>query len=380
MPKPILLILGLVVSTLGCQQEPLSYTARLRSGVDNSRRQLEIITSSAQRAADRITHGGRLWVGGSQVEFSSEAVGRAGGLMAIAPAGDVAAGDVVLVGSSAAPTVDDRNQIQRWKHRGAYVFSFADTRSIADVTIMSARADSGRCDTRAVQNLANLWTWTGEFAAACTRLEKTPVFYQSYGIPGGRLRDARYLNLTFHRDVSVRPIRAGELGRQYLDALDHTLQLIQRDQQQNLRRAGQWLAAAAPDGAALQYVGHIWPAHLANVGCTNPFGETIADNTPIPARIRLVLHMSYQQPPQPLIDRARNGEIRLVYCSVRRGHDDNSPNIIYINPHWPIADGCVDLPGYDVPILPASGVVQSCIYSEIVEQASIARRAVKTRP
>jgi len=34
----------------------------------------------------------------------------------------------------------------------------------------------------------------------------------------------------------------------------------------------------------------------------------------------------------------------------------------HINPHWPIADACIPVPGYDVPILPASGVINAAIY------------------
>ena len=44
------------------------------------------------------------------------------------------------------------------------------------------------CPTDTFVNLANLWAFTGEFIAACTRHGKMPVVYQSYSLPGGRER------------------------------------------------------------------------------------------------------------------------------------------------------------------------------------------------
>ena len=43
-------------------------------------------------------------------------------------------------------------------------------------------------------------------------------------------------------------------------------------------------------------------------------------------------------------------------------------NILYIDPAWPLTDGCVTVPGYDIPILPASGVIQAAIYWTIVSE------------
>ena len=70
-----------------------------------------------------------------------------------------------------------------------------------------------------------------------------------------------------------------------------------------------------------------------------------------------------------MIDASRREHTRLFYCSVLRGGGGLAENTLYANPHWPIEDACVQLPGYDTPILPASGVIQSTIYWSIVAEA-----------
>jgi hypothetical protein len=109
--------------------------------------------------------------------------------------------------------------------------------------------------------------------------------------------------------------------------------------------------------------------HAQVSGAAQPFASMADEANPLPGQTGFVLHLSYQQPPSQLIRRAAAGEFRLTYCSVVRGAGDAAAGIIYIDPHWPLADGCVNVPGYAIPILPASGVVQACIYWSIVEHA-----------
>jgi len=41
--------------------------------------------------------------------------------------------------------------------------------------------------------------------------------------------------------------------------------------------------------------------------------------------------------------------------------DGPQPDAV-IHPHWSYGDALATVPGYDVPILPASGIVQAAIY------------------
>jgi hypothetical protein len=373
------LALLMLAGALGCQLDSNSYISHIRNDLGYTRGQMTKITSSAEEAARRIVDGGHLWVGGSQSDFAFEAIGRAGGLISVRPVGNVVAGDVVLVGSRGAPNESDLNGITLWKRNGAYVILFAcDNRATgADVTITSSPNcefhDNGHVYlTDVVENFVNLWTWTGEFGAACTRLGKMPVFYESFGLEGGHDWARKYGRKTFHDDLKIAPVAAGTLGDQYLDSIDGMLHQIQEHEQTELQEAGQWLYKSAPGHSAFRAIGHIWPEHMNDGHESPPFLPATADSAPLLGNVGFVLHISYQQPPQALIDRARHREFQLVYCSVRRGQNDDASSVLYIDPHWPMPDGCVNVPGYDIPILPASGVIQACIYWSIVQEAGSA--------
>ena len=64
----------------------------------------------------------------------------------------------------------------------------------------------------------------------------------------------------------------------------------------------------------------------------------------------------------------------------RRDGADGRQEVLYIRPHWPIEDACVDLKGYDVPILPASGVMQAAVYWALVAETCGAAPPVQHQP
>jgi len=51
--------------------------------------------------------------------------------------------------------------------------------------------------------------------------------------------------------------------------------------------------------------------------------------------------------------------IKLVYFEVQPAAPPEPSTVLYIDPGWPLTDGRVEIPGYDVPALPASGVAPS---------------------
>ena len=51
--------------------------------------------------------------------------------------------------------------------------------------------------------------------------------------------------------------------------------------------------------------------------------------------------------------------------------DVHDANFLPIAPHWPLEDGCITVPGYDIPILPASAIAQTAIYWSILQQLSV---------
>lgn len=341
------------------------YLARLQSTIAQTRAHLPALTQSAEHAAGEFLSGGNLWAAGRQPDFIAEACQRAGGLMAMSPlSGHVPARhDVILYAVPGAISDSDQKIFDDWRGRGATVVAFC-----SDAGLFQNKFP---IDT--VVNVAEMWAWTAEFAAACTRLGKMPVLYQSYGLPRGRERAAKYQGKKFHDDLKISPIAPGVLGKEYLDQIQGMLAKIQKTELPKINRAAEWRRKAK--SSTTLFTGHMFPMHGQD-----PRVIGIGDFVRAPAwenkdllgmrSPEFVFYLGYQFAPQKLLDQARAKGFKLVYTDVQPGEPvEASDNILYIAPAWPLADGCVTVPGYDVPILPASGVIQAGIYWAIASRA-----------
>ncbi len=397
-----LIILGSVVVFLcvSCATTPVGpppaqspcvkYFARLQTSLDQTRSQLPAITRSAESAAKRIVDGGSIYAGGSQPDFAPELLGRAGGLTGIHPVPasmKVQSGDVVLWGVRSIVNDDDRGRILQLRESGAMVVLFASAaQSPGSTSIADAFIDSGPerglaldqfkiCPTDSVINIINAWTWTGEFIGACTRLGKMPVVLESYGLPGGRERGEKYKDQMFHSDMTIRPIDAGMLGSSYVNQLALYLSAIRGDSSADLAGVAMHLRQATAAHSALQAMAHMFPAHYEDVRAPQPFAiiKPWMMNQPPPdtSNAEVTVILGYQQAPQLAVDAAHLRRDTLLYTSVERARDDRAPYITYVNPRWPKTDACVAISGYDIPALPASGVVQAAIYWSLVAEAYV---------
>jgi hypothetical protein len=344
-----------------------NYLTRLQDTIARSRTNLATVTKSAGRAAGEYLTGGNIWAAGRQADFISEACGRAGGLMAIAPLGGSAPArhDIILYAVPGALEQDDLKRLDQWREKGATVIQFSSPAGVFDKHFP--------IDT--VANVVDLWTWTGEFVAACTRLGQMPVLYQSYGLPGGLERGKKYLGKRFHDDLSVKSIAPGVLGREYLDQIQRMLTKINATQMPKILQAAKWWSDVPTASATTLFTGHMFPRHaqdpralrISDFAAVSAWeGKEILDPDHPPA---FVLCLGYQFAPQKLLDQAKALGVKLVYSDVQPAQPPElASNILYLDPAWPLADGCVTVTGYDVPILPASGVVQAALYWTIVSE------------
>ncbi len=347
---------------LGSASGAENYLSALQKAIAQTRHTLAQLTQSANHAADQFISGGNLWVAGRQADFISEACGRAGGLTAIAPLAQrvPSVHDVILYAVPGSPNSEDRKTIDRWRRQGATVIQFS---SAAGLYRNAFPIDT-------VVNIVDQWTWTGEFVAACTRRGRMPVLYQSYGLPGGLERGKKYRGKRFHDDLTIKPIPAEVLGREYLDQIEGMLAKIDRNQMPHIAEAAKWLRQAT--SVTVLFTGHMFPSHVEDPRSV-PLGRFSAvpaweDKYLLDASHppQCVLYIGYQFTPRKLIEQAKAMRVRLVYSDVQPFQPpEPSSNILYIDPGWPLADGCVKIPGYDVPILPASGVLQAAIYWSI---------------
>jgi hypothetical protein len=341
------------------------YIGRLQNTIIQSRASLPTLTQSAERAAGEFLSGGNLWVAGRQADFIAEACQRAGGLMAVAPLAQhvPARHDVILYAVPGSIDDNDRRFFEDCREKGATVVSFC----------FPAGLFQNAFPVDTVMNVVELWTWTAEFVAACTRMGRMPVLYQSYGLPGGRERAKKYQGKRFHDDLSIWPIAAGILANEYIDQLRHMLARIQETEIPRMDCAAGWWHNAK--SATALVTGHMYPAHGQDSRTIH-----VCDFVPVPAwenksllgadSPEFVLYLGYQFAPQKLLAEAIAKGVKLVYTDVQPGQPpEPSENIVYIAAAWPLADGCVTVPGYDIPILPASGVVQAAIYWTIASKA-----------
>lgn len=341
------------------------YIEHLRNTITQIRAHLPAHTQSAEQAASEFLAGGNLWAAGRQADFITEASQRAGGLMSIAHLAEhvPANHDVILYATPGAVNDTDRKLFEEWRAKGATVITFS---SPAGLFRNKFPVDT-------VINVAELWTWTAEFVAACTRSGKMPVLYQSYGLPGGYDRAKKYHGQRFHNDLNISPIAAGVLGADYINQLQRMLSQIQKTETAKMDRAAAWWRQAK--SATALVTGHMFPIHSQDSRTIH-----ICDFVRAPARedkellganpSEFIFYLGYQFAPQKLLNEAKLKRMKLVYSSVEPGQlAEPSDNILYIAPAWPLADACVSVPGYDIPILPASGVVQAAIYWTIASKS-----------
>ncbi len=365
MNKIILLIfmfLGSSLWTSGAQKAQ-DYLSRLQSTIVQIRTNLATLTTSAEQAAHEFKSGGRLWAAGRQADFIAEACGRAGGLMAIASLGRQVPTnhDVILYAVPDKLHETDLKTITAWREKGVIVISFSSP----------AGMFNNRYPLDTVANVVELWTWTGEFVAACTRLGTMPVLYQSYGLPGGPERGKKYQGKKFHDDLTIPAIAPGALGRQYLDQIERMLETV-HTQMPKIQQAANWWGQAK--SATTFGTGHMFSKHYQDSRGVPPCSFATApawedkgllDTNDSP---QFVLYLGYQFAPKKLVEQARTMPVKLVYSDVQPAQPPEPANILYIDPAWPLTDGCVKVAGYDVPILPASGVVQAAIFWTITSE------------
>ncbi|NIA17163.1 MAG: hypothetical protein GWO86_02325 [Planctomycetes bacterium] len=303
-------------------------------------------------------------------------------------------GDIVLIGIRDKLDANDCKAIRDWKSRGAYVVAFASSKALPSeqkalpdalidncsspgLIIKSSEGNQKLCPVDTVVNIVNLWVWTGELTSACTRLGKMPIIYKSYLLAGGVERAKKYRGKTFHDDMTIEPVPPGRLGNSYLDAISGALRSFRQTNMNRLVTVSEWWRAVKnPENARLLTMGHLFPAHFQDsrapqsITMKSGWNEKSLSNLP-PLEQNFVFICGYQNAPKKLIEQAKTKGIKLAYISVKSTTPaEPADNIIYLNPYWPLDDGCVTLPGYDIPILPASGVINAAIYWALLAQYS----------
>ena len=382
-----------------CRDKLLTQFAQLEESLPE-------IIGPAEEAAGKLIAGGALYAAGD-VGFVSEAVGRAGGLMMtrrLVAKSVLSPGDVVLIGAATNGDPRITTACRRARDVGAYVVLFspafeepkADLASLCDAHVMNYYPDRGQRDEdaavrtaplSAVCNVTALWTFTAELVAALTRRGSVPVLWASISVPGGTERNAKYfvriepLKRRFHPDddMAVPPQPAGRLGRAYLDALERQVSGLRGPVLEQLDAAAKLMADAVRAGHVVhtQTVSHFTAHEVRSVGVPKWISSPSRYRKPelLTGVVKpgdVYFELGYYDLRQPYLEAATRagGKSVIALCHASTAPLEGPQADILIDAQWQYGDAVVLLPGYDAPILPTSGVLQTAVFWTVILRAS----------
>jgi hypothetical protein len=388
----------------GCRDALLAQFAKLESAMPE-------MTRSADAAAERILGGGRLFAGG-RPGFVAEPSTRAGGLMMVLNLDDKTAlskQDVLLVGALTNSDGDAVRDCRRGKAAGAYVVlisaayeqpeppiaalcdahvvNFAPTSQADAAGAAAAFAEEQRAAAASsLFNVPALWTWTGELIGSFTRKGKTPVVWESVVLPDGRARNAKYLvkddpsKQRFHEDLSVPPQPEGRLGRLYLDALRRQVSGLRGPVLEQMAAAAALMADCVRKGGTVQVqaIAHYTayeevelPGLPAWMKCAVQFrpADSLAAEMK-PGDVYFEVGYMELRPEYLEVVAKQGGRSVVALCHAPVCPLDGPQPTILMDSQWDYGDAAVLLPGDDVKILPASGVLQTVIFRSVIAKAA----------
>ena len=379
-----------------------TYYRWLKDCLDGMEKEVPSIVRSAEAAARVHVEGGAIGIAGD-ASFLYEGFGRCGGLMSLAtrrPDMRIRLTGLVDPAASANALAGAAREPDGWIRIGFGSGSVLD-RAAADGTpfdyVVRNRASEHNglfpagdglwvVPTVQLANLVALWVWTGEFVAACTRLGKMPLMFQGFAFPGGRERALKLGGTAvlggagcgserlFH-DQTPAPVAAGETGRAYLLDVRAILERVWSREEVNIRRAAAVAALAREKGHAIRVVAECHAFNSIRNRPCNPSwlsygmpGDAGSDSIQAGDAI---LCMGYTDVRKDCADAARAAGATFMTsfspCLEREGmppgpgREYRRPDELFIDQHWPLGDAVVQFPGYDIGILPPSGVAGEAV-------------------
>ena len=358
-----------LTTTLAAQAD---YAADIQAGLKLLVARLPETTQAATLVAPSLVAGGRLWLAGDS-GFVSEALGRAGGLMplnALARPDDLGKGDVVLLGALGTPTEQDEAVFGKACEVGAPVVVFGPTEAEKWGCLWLPLPERAAEALPTVTPLlvAEMWTFTGELVGALTRLGKMPPMWQSVLVPGGRERNEPHLKVQW--EPGEPPVVApGVLGRTYLARIANCLRSFTRTQAEGVREAAQLAAAAKRAGHTAWFacLGHLPPELPKQPGEPGVFKPLTLAPEKLADEVKpgdLILYFGYYEPLGPWVESAHAAGAKIVTIvsgtPERRAEEMGAD--LNLDGCWPFGDSVVQVPSYDIKVLPASGFMQAVQY------------------
>ncbi len=365
-------------------------------------KRVDSITGFADEAAGRLLAGGNVYLAG-EPGMVAELLGRAGGLCS-----------AKVLDLSRLPKLDRNDLVlysdyglsgewaaQRWKRlvaSRALVIAFASAenpilQNRLPANVRAIPVDIPR-DSRLVTEASGErlipaappaiaiaeWTFTAELIGACRRRHRQLAVYLSIFLDEGHRRLKRTQGMLFEPDLRPPTAASGELAREFLAAVKSSLTVIRTSEMGPIRRAAVWLreASAAKRQVIRNFQGHLPPKEAGRPGDVR-FFSTVAHGTGAEgvAWIHGHLHagdvylfLGYQHNEDAMAAAASFLGARTIFLTSRRPGPRIAADPLHIDvdPHWPLTDACLALPGYDVKACPLSAIAGlSCYYAICAE-------------
>ena len=389
----------------------MDYLAALLAGVEGLRPRLPAISEAADQIAGRLATDGRLLLASVRPDFTSEGFVRSGGLMLAEewrPQTRLSPDDTVILGWSGASPNQELELLRDLRASGALIVGIgpaswvgADSQLGTDLFLESAillseavTAPFGGEDYPLIslQNLVVLWTFTGEIVAALTRIGRMPAMYQSVLVAGARDRNAQFIGSRFHQTHQVPAIPPGQVGGDYLDAIGEILRALIEEEAGAIERVGAVCAQVLNNGRVIHagMISHFPvhqhgapgdPLYMRRLGALDGESPSVAELERELQLGDLFFFLGYYRRPTQAYQVARRAGARIVEVITGDGLDGQPQPDYVIRPKWPFGDAVTQVPGYDVEILPSSGIVQAAVYWAVVASIweALAERSASTR-
>lgn len=360
---------------------------------------LDFIADVADESAARLIAGGNIYLAG-EPGMVAELLGRAGGLCAAKalalekPLPLLTRNDIVLLSDYGA-TGKLAAALEKLKSADALVIVFtsfenplarqspsANLRFVPvdipmDSFIVRLPGRDSLIPTVSPAITTAEWTFVAELLGACRRQHKQLAIYLSIFLDEGRARFNRTKGLMFEPDFRPEPVPRGQFAQTFLSRVRQSLEAIRGGEMENLRKAAVWFreATAARNQIVRSMMGHLPPIEAGIRGDVNFFTHTaLLTGEKGGAWIRenlhdgdLALFLSYQNEDALTASANALGARTIALTSASPGSEQaRNPRHLYINPHWPIPDGCLELAGYDVKACPLSTILNMTCYYAIV--------------
>ncbi len=393
------------------RQTVTAYTAWLQGCVKALRKDVPAMTRSAEAAARRFVNDGWTLAPWGEDWFVAEVSGRAGGIMPLGSVDATPGKTIVLLCPREARLREDLDQARQFAQRGDMVILLGRASVIAEAR-RAGVPFAAAFDTHAAPHgglverdgawlvptdppaaIAAVWAWTAEFVGACTRLGKMPVMWQSIMVPGSAERNKTHAGKRFE-DAPVAPVKPGALGREYLAKLEANVRAVFVGEQAAIDRAvKQAVDARAKGGRLYTYLfGHATMLQPGVPGDPGLFAKAYIEwNRPDDA-IKLspsdfVLCIGYDgvlrgETFGGFAEKARAAGAALAWSFTDYKPEEAKAVLAgetYIDQHWPLGDAVVTVPGYDVRILPTSGVISCGLYWAISAGVAAGQREAAER-